>query len=67
MSQWEKLYETPVKHRAEMMRALLENNNIPTVILNKQDSSYLFGHFEVHVHTDYMIQALIVLEQSNHD
>ncbi len=48
-----------------MLRTLLENNNIPTVILNKQDSSYLFGHFEIYVHPDFTIQALIVMEQSN--
>ncbi len=50
-----------------MVRAMLESNHIPTVVLNKQDSSYLFGHFEIYVHQDYMIQALIVLEQSNLD
>jgi len=65
MPQWEKLYETPVSHRAEMVRALLESNNIPVVILNKKDSSYLFGHFEIHVYHEYVIQALIVMEQAN--
>jgi Putative prokaryotic signal transducing protein len=65
MPQWEKTYETSVGYRAQMVRTLLESNNIPAVILNKQDSSYLFGHFEIFVPADYVIKALIVLEQSD--
>lgn len=65
MSEWEKLFESPVGYRVEMVRALLESNNIPAVVLNKKDSSYLFGHFEVYVYHEHMIQALIVMEQSN--
>ena len=65
MPQWEKIYETPVGYRAQILRTLLESNNIPAVILNKQDSSYLFGHFEIFVPDDYLIQGLIVLEQAD--
>ncbi|WP_313980998.1 putative signal transducing protein [Xanthocytophaga flavus] len=65
MPQWEKLYESPIGYRAEMVRIALESNNIPTVVLNKKDSSYLFGHFEVYVYHEHVIQALIVMEQSN--
>ena len=65
MPQWEKVYETSVGYRAQMLRTLLESNNIPAVILSKQDSSYLFGHFELFVPQDYLIQSLIVLEQSD--
>lgn len=65
MSGWEKILETSLSHRAAMIRGLLEDNNIPVVVLNKQDSSYLFGYYEIYVPAAYFIQGLIVLEQAN--
>ena len=50
MSQWLKIYSTPNLPRATIVKGMLEENNIPVMMVNKQDSSYLnFGDIEVYV------------------
>jgi putative signal transducing protein len=50
MEGWFKLYSTKNYLEANMIKGLLEENNIKTIILNMQDSSYLvFGDIELYV------------------
>lgn len=49
---WNKIYSTPNFFTAEMIRQMLIDNDIPAVIINKQDSSYRFGFVEVFAHQD---------------
>lgn len=50
MEGWFKLYSTKNYLEANMIKGLLEENNIKTIILNMQDSSYLaFGELELYV------------------
>lgn len=35
---------------AEIVKQMLEENDVAAVLLNKQDSSYLFGKIELYVH-----------------
>ena len=50
MEGWFKLYSTKNYLEANMIKGLLEENNIKTIILNMQDSSYLvFGEIELYV------------------
>ena len=50
MSDWKKIYESTSPIKAQLAKAyLVEEHQIEAVILNKQDSSYLFGLCEVHV------------------
>ena len=50
MQGWFKLYSTKNYLEANMIKGLLEENNIKTIILNMQDSSYLvFGEIELYV------------------
>jgi len=50
MDGWFKLYSTKNYLEANMIKGLLEENNIKTIILNMQDSSYLvFGEIELYV------------------
>ncbi|MEZ4902502.1 MAG: DUF2007 domain-containing protein [Spirosomataceae bacterium] len=46
---WEKVFETTFQHQAEITRDYLEQQEIPTVVINKKDSSYHFGRFELYV------------------
>lgn len=50
---------------AEMDKQLLEANDIPAVVLNKQDSSLKFGRIELYVAKEVQEQALDILTQSN--
>jgi hypothetical protein len=54
---WVKIYSTDVNYKAELLRGLLFENNIEAVIINKKDSSYLFGELELYVSTDDVIKA----------
>ena len=50
MEGWFKLYSTKNYAEANILKGMLEENNIRAVILNKLDSSYLaFGDIELYV------------------
>ena len=55
-----KLYEL------ELLKGVLIENNIPSVILNKQDSSYLnFGEAELQVLSNDLVKAYLLINQKN--
>jgi hypothetical protein len=54
---WVKIYSTAENYKAELLRGLLFENGIESVVVNKQDSSYLFGEVELYVMTNDAIQA----------
>lgn len=62
---WHKIYTTTLRHKAEIVKGALENNSIPAVILDRQDSSYhLFGQVEIYVNPDNAESAeAIILSQ----
>jgi hypothetical protein len=49
MKSWYKIYTTENYAEANIIKGMLEENSIKTIMLNKQDSSYLFGEIEVYV------------------
>ena len=49
----------------ELKCALLKSHGINAVIINKQDSSYLFGESELYVPQDVVIRAKRVLNEEN--
>jgi hypothetical protein len=56
--QWEKVYSTNAEYQAEILKALLEEENIVSIVVNKQDSSYLsFGEVEVYVKSEDILKA----------
>ena len=63
MSAWQKVYEDPTSYRTEIVRSILEGNNLNPVVLSKKDTAYQFGHFEVHVAPDHVIQALRIIKE----
>lgn len=64
--QWEKVFSTNTPYQAEIMKALLEKENITSVIINKQDSSYLvFGEIEVYVKCEDMLRAKQIADKFN--
>lgn len=46
---WTVVYTTNKPWQAEIARQVLEENGINTVVINKQDSSYLIGEAEIYV------------------
>jgi hypothetical protein len=56
--QWEMVYSTNAGYQAEILKALLEEENIVSIVVNKQDSSYLsFGEVEVYVKSEDILKA----------
>jgi len=49
-------------YTAEIARNILTENNIDAVVMNKKDSNYLFGAFEIYVERDNAIRAKRLLE-----
>ncbi|MFN8166649.1 MAG: DUF2007 domain-containing protein [Bacteroidia bacterium] len=54
-----------VAYQAEIARAVLEEQNIQAIILNKQSSPYAgVGEIEVYVNAEDAILAKIILDQA---
>ena len=49
MNSWYKIYITDSYAEANIIKGMLEENSIKAIMLNKQDSSYLFGEIELYV------------------
>lgn len=58
-----KILSTDNPNKAEIIKQMLEENNINVVLLNKQDSSYLmFGSIELYVQREQLQQAKKLLQ-----
>ena len=50
MDNWYLLFTTDKNYEAEIIRGKLEENQVPVILVNKQDSSYVFlGEIEIYV------------------
>ena len=53
-----KLFSTENPNKAEIIKQMLEENNINVVLLNKQDSSYnMFGSIELYIEEENIDSA----------
>ena len=64
MKDWVCIYTSQKLQDAEMTKGLLSFNEINSVVINKQDSSYMFGYFEVYVNRDDAVKAKYVLKEN---
>jgi hypothetical protein len=62
---WVNIYSTSEVYLAEMAKEVLSDEGIASVIINKQDSNYLFGDVEIYVERDSAILAKFILERAN--
>ncbi len=63
MSEWQKVFQDKQEYRAEIVKAVLSDNEIQAVLLTKKDSAYQFGHYEVLVSPDHVIRALKIINE----
>ena len=63
MNGWELVYSDGFAPAVELRRVVLENYDIPSIILNKKDSSYHFGMVELHVPSESAIHARLILDE----
>jgi hypothetical protein len=60
---WVCIYSSKLIHKVEIVNAVLADNNINSVVVNKQDSAYLFGEIELHVHPDDAMLAIQIIKK----
>ncbi|MCX6281995.1 MAG: DUF2007 domain-containing protein [Bacteroidetes bacterium] len=67
-SHWEAVFSTNLLYKAEIIKGMLEEEGIPSVILNKQDSSYIaFGEVELFVPIEEVLNAKQIMERAVQD
>ena len=65
MKDWVCIHTSQKMQEAEIIKGLLTFNEINSVVINKQDSSYMFGYFEVYVNRDDAVKASFILKENN--
>lgn len=63
MSNWQTIFKTTIAHQAEIVKAVLQDLDIQSVIVNKKDSSYLFGQIELRVESENVMKSLKIIEE----
>jgi hypothetical protein len=60
---WQPVFSTDQPHRAEIVKAVLDEHHMNPVLINKKDSSYHnFGEIEVHVSSEFTLRARQIIE-----
>lgn len=63
--QWEMIFSSSKLYQVEIMKSLLEDENIPCVIVNKQDSAYIvIGEIELYVTSEDILKAKQIINRS---
>ena len=63
MVEWQKVYQDPQQYRAEIVKDILVDHDLDPVLVDKKDSAYQFGHFEIHVAADHVMRALKIIDE----
>ena len=61
MNGWSVVYSDGFPPAVDLRRSVLEQHEIPAVVLNKRDSSYLFGFVELLVQNEDLDRAKAAL------
>ncbi len=62
---WVLIYESDKDFEIEIIKGMLEENSIDAVIVNKKDSAYLIGNFELYVSRDDVMMAKTLILNFN--
>jgi hypothetical protein len=54
---WVVIYSTAQLYEAEMVKTMLNDNEIESVVMNKKDSTYGFGDIDIYVPTNKAFEA----------
>jgi hypothetical protein len=60
---WQVIYSSNFQHKVEIVKAVLEDAGIESVVVNKKDSAYLFGEMELYVHRDNLLRARQIINR----
>lgn len=60
---WVKVFSSNQEYLVEITKGVLEEEDIDAVIINKKDSSYLFGEAELYVKKENALVALNLISK----
>lgn len=63
---WIKIYETPLQHKVEIVKQVLEGQSIKTFIINKKDSMHIHltnGEIELYVEQENVLRAKHIISK----
>ena len=63
MASWQRVFKDRMEHRAGIVRDVLMDQEIEAVMVNKKDSLYGFGYFEVQVPANDVILAIKIIQE----
>jgi hypothetical protein len=61
---WMKVYSSNQLWQVELIKGLLADHDIESIIVNKKDSSYLFGEVELYVNVEDAFTAKQIIIKS---
>lgn len=62
MDKWQKVYTSDLPYRAEIVKGVLAENKLNPVLINKKDTAYQIGHYEVHVAPEDVLKAIKIIK-----
>lgn len=62
MEGWTCISSSAHLHEIELLRGILEDHQINAIVINKQDSSYLFGEIELYVSVEDAFNAIQIIK-----
>lgn len=60
---WVFVYSSNQLYEVQLVKEILEDNEIDTFVLNKQSSSYLIGDIELYTRPDDVLKAKLIIEK----
>ncbi len=63
--EWVLIYSSSQLYEVELISGMLLENDIESYVINKQDSAYLIGEAELHVHVDSIMKAKQLISKHN--
>jgi len=63
---WVKIYSSTEIHKIEIVKAVLEDNDIQSFEINKKDSSYIsIGEIELYVSSENVVLSKAIINGNN--
>ncbi len=66
MDNWQKVFTNTHLHKAEIVKAVLGENDISAVVVSKKDSLYQLGNYEVYVPSEDVLSAVKMINDDIH-
>jgi len=64
---WIKIYADTLLYKVKIVQAILEEQDIEAVVINKQDYSYGFGEIELWTNQENTVLATKIVNEINFD